>query len=401
VPSVSQQLELIMRGVVEVFTPDGLREKLERSERSGKPLRVKLGIDPTSPDIHLGFTVVLRKLRAFQDLGHTAVLIIGDYTARVGDPSERDRTRPRLEPKEIDANAATYLDQVKKILDFDRLEVVRNGDWFSKLSFDDIMRLASQVTVARLLERDDFSNRYKAGSAISLHEFFYPLMQGYDSVMVKSDVEIGGTDQTFNVCIGRDFQRAAGQEPQVAITLPLLVGADGTEKMSKSLGNVVGITDPPNDMFGKVMSIPDALMENYWTLLTAKPMDEVRQILADHHPMDAKRALAFEITRDFHGEAAARAASDEFARVFQQRDLPSDMNQTTTPAPDEERWIVRAMVDQGLASSGADARRLIKQGAVSVNDRKITDLEYRLPLDQEIILQVGKRRFHKFLPRKD
>ena len=399
--SVREQLDLIMRGVVEVFTPDGLRQKLEQSERSGKPLRVKLGIDPTSPDIHLGFTVVLRKLRAFQDLGHTAVLIIGDYTARVGDPSGQDRTRPRLEPCQIDANAQTYLDQVRNILDFDRLEVVRNGDWFSKLSFDQIMSLASQVTVARLLERDDFANRYRAGSPISLHEFFYPLMQGYDSVMVKSDVELGGTDQTFNVCVGRDFQRVAGQDPQVAITMPILVGTDGTEKMSKSLGNVIGITDPPNDMFGKVMSIPDALMENYWTLLTAKPMDEVRRLLSDDHPMDAKRALASEITRDFHGEDAARVAAAEFARVFQQRDLPTDMDQTTTPAPDEERWIVRVIVDHGLAPSGAEARRLIKQGAVSVNDQKITDIEYQLPLDEEIILRVGKRRFHKFVPRKD
>ena len=392
-PSLDEQLEQIMRGVVEVFTLEELKSKLKSAAAEGRPLRIKLGVDPTSPDIHLGHTVVLRKLRAFQDLGHIAVLIIGDYTARVGDPSGRDRTRPRLAAEEIEANAATYLDQVRKILDFDRLEIVRNGDWFSKLSFDEVMSLASQMTVARLLERDDFSNRYSSGTPISLHEFFYPLMQGYDSVVVRSDIEIGGTDQTFNLCVGRDLQRSAGQEPQVAVTMPLLVGTDGTQKMSKSYGNYIGVTDAPGEMYGKVMSIPDDLMENYWTLLTAHPMDDVKRMLAEDHPMDTKRALAYEITRDFHGEEAARAAAEEFSRVFQEHDLPSDMPSSRSLEAGTDVSIVDLMVDEGLASSRSEARRLIRQNAVSVDGDKITDSDYQIRPVQGMILRVGKRRF--------
>ncbi|MFH0964675.1 MAG: tyrosine--tRNA ligase [Planctomycetota bacterium] len=397
---MGREIDLILRGVVEVFTAEELERKLVQSAQSGQPLRVKLGVDPTSPDIHLGHTVVLRKLRAFQDLGHTGVLIIGDYTARVGDPSGRDRTRPRLDPADIERNAATYLEQVRKILDLERIEIVRNGDWFAKLSFDEIMSLASQMTVARLLERDDFSNRYASGNPISLHEFFYPLMQGYDSVMVRSDIELGGTDQTFNLCVGRDFQRAAGQEPQVAVTLPILIGTDGVQKMSKSTGNYIGVTDPANEMFARVMSIPDPLMESYWTVLTSRPIEEVRGLLSIAHPMEAKKELAFEITRDFHGEDAACAASDEFTRVVQEGELPSDITPEPTPVPDEGLWIVSVIVDKGLASSSSEARRLITQGAVSLDGVKITDIDHRIFLTRSMTLRVGKRRAAILVPEE-
>ena len=409
-PSIDQQLEKIMRGVVEVFTPEELKVKLKAAEKAGRPLRVKLGVDPTSPDIHLGHTVVLRKLRAFQDLGHTAVLIIGDYTARVGDPSGRDKTRPQLTGDVIEANAATYLDQVRKILDPDRLEIVRNGDWFAGLTFDQVLALASQMTVARLLERDDFKTRYTGGSPISLHEFMYPLMQGYDSVVVRSDVELGGTDQTFNLCVGRNFQRAAGQEPQVAITMPILVGTDGKDKMSKSYGNYIGVDEPAKDMYGKVMSIPDALMENYWMLLTAHPLDEVRAMLAADHPMEAKHTLAREITRDFHGDQAAQEAAAEFARVVQKQELPEDMPTVTTtttepttttttlePEDDEKVWLVGFIADQGMAASRSEARRLIQQGAVTIDGEKVTDPEHEFVPRDGMVLKVGKRRYRKFV----
>ena len=397
---VDRQLEVIRRGVVPggIATEDDLRRKLERSLAEGRPLRVKLGVDPTAPDIHLGHTVVLHKLRQFQELGHTAVLIIGDYTAMVGDPSGRSKTRPILSYADVEANAATYVDQVASILRSDRLEVVRNGDWFRKMTFLEVMRLAAKMTVARLLERDDFARRYAAGTPISVHELLYCLMQGQDSVEVKADIELGGTDQTFNLLVGRKLQSDAGLEPQVCITHPILPGLDGADKMSKSLGNHIGVTDPPSGpdgMFDKTMSIPDAVMRDYFVLLTDLPLDEIDAILAGH-PRDAKARLATELVSTYHSPQAAREAAAEFDRVFRDGSLPKDIPQHRVAPADIQRgrvWIVRLLTASGLATSGAEARRLIQQGAVTLDGQRITDVDAHLQLATGQTLRVGKRRF--------
>jgi len=402
---VEQQLALIRRGVVPggIVTEEELLRKLESSLREGRPLRVKLGVDPTAPDIHLGHTVVLRKLRQFQDLGHTAVLIIGDYTAMVGDPSGRTKTRPQLTYDQVEANAKTYVDQVARVLRRDRLEVVRNGDWFRKMTFLDVLRLAGKMTVARMLERDDFAQRHAAGSPIALHEFLYCLMQGRDSVEIRADIELGGTDQTFNLLVGRDLQRDAGQEPQVCVTTPILPGLDGTQKMSKSLGNHIGVTDPPADMFGKVMSIPDPLMLHYFVLLTAVPLEEIDALLAGH-PRQAKARLAREIVASYHSSDAAQAAADEFDRVFREGELPAEMPSCVLHPADLEDgkvWIVRLVVASGLAPSSSEARRLIQQGAVSLDGARTDDIEARLELRGGEILRVGRRKFARiFLPER-
>ncbi|MBM4042209.1 MAG: tyrosine--tRNA ligase [Planctomycetes bacterium] len=400
-PDVDRQLDTIRRGVVPggIVTEDELRRKLERSLADREPLRVKLGVDPTAPDIHLGHTVVLRKLRQFQDLGHTAILIIGDYTAMVGDPSGRSKTRPQLTLEEVEANAATYVAQVGHILRPDRLQVVRNGDWFRRLTFLDVLRLAGKITIARLLERDDFAKRLAKADPISLHECLYCLMQAQDSVEIRADVELGGTDQTYNLLVGRDFQRDAGQEPQVCITTPILPGLDGVEKMSKSLGNHIGVTAAPPDMFGKLMSIPDNLMREYYTLLTSIPLDEVESILAGH-PRDAKSRLAKEITAFYHTPEAAESAAAEFDRVFRDHALPDDIiTVRVDPAIIEPTgvWIVRLIVSVGMASSTSDARRLIAQGGVTLDGTRITDVDARLKLSGGETLRVGKRRFARLV----
>ena len=395
-----RQLEAIRRGVVPggITTEDDLRRKLERAIADARPLRVKLGVDPTAPDIHLGHTVVLRKLRQFQDLGHTAVLIIGDYTAMVGDPSGRSKTRPVLSYADVEANANTYVDQVSTVLRRDRLEVVRNGDWFRKMTFLQVLQLASKMTVARMLERDDFATRYAAGSPISVHEFLYCLMQGQDSIEVKADVELGGTDQTFNLLVGRTLQRDAGLEPQVCITTPILPGLDGTEKMSKSLGNHIGVTDPPSGpdgMCGKLMSIPDALMRDYYILLTDLPLDQIDALLAGH-PRDAKARLAAEIVAFYHSPDAARQAADDFDRVFRQGKTPTDMPDHHVRPADLQGgriWIVQLVAGAGLAASNSEARRLIAQGAVSLDGDKITDVDAHVRIATGQVLRVGKRRF--------
>jgi len=406
---VEEQLEQIRRGVPPggIIHEDELRTKLERALSRQRPLRVKLGVDPTAPDIHLGHTVVLRKLRQFQDLGHTAVLIIGDYTAMVGDPSGRSKTRPQLTYADVEANARTYIEQVSKVLRTDRLEVVRNGDWFRKMTFLEVLRLASKMTVARMLERDDFAKRYSAGNPIALHEFLYCLMQGYDSVQVRADVELGGTDQTFNLLVGRDLQRDAGQEPQVCVTTPILPGLDGVQKMSKSLGNHVGVTDPPSGpdgMFGKIMSIPDDLMRDYFILLTNLPTDEIETILAGH-PRDAKARLATEITAFFHGREAARAAAEEFDRVFRERQLPDEIPECHVPPDllkDGKVWIVALVAATGFVASRSEARRLIAQGGVSLDGERITDVEAQVALRGGEVLRVGKRRFARIqLPQTE
>lgn len=394
------QLARIRRGVTPggIVTEDELLSKLQNALSRQQPLRVKLGVDPTAPDIHLGHTVVLRKLRQFQDLGHTAILIIGDYTAMVGDPSGRSKTRPQLTYADVEANARTYIEQVSKVLRADRLEVVRNGDWFRKMTFLEVLRLASRMTVARMLERDDFARRYADGNPIALHEFLYCLMQGYDSVQVRADVELGGTDQTFNLLVGRDLQRDAGQQPQVCITTPILPGLDGGQKMSKSLGNHVGVTDPPggpDGMFGKLMSIPDTLMRDYFILLTDVPTDEIEAILAGH-PRDAKARLAAEITASFHGREAAQAAAKDFDRIFRERELPEEIPDHTVP-PDliegGKVWIVALVASTGFVASRSDARRLIVQGGVSIGDQRVTDADAQLALHGGEVLRIGKRRF--------
>jgi len=399
-----EQLARLRRGAVDITTEEELLEKLRCSEKTGEPLRVKLGVDPTSPDIHLGHTVVLRKLREFQDLGHKAVLIIGDGTARVGDPSGQNKTRPTPTPEEIEENARTYLDQVSCVVDVESAEIVRNGEWFSKLSFEELLALAAKVTVARILERDDFERRWRANQPIYLHELLYPVMQGYDSIMVRADVELGGTDQTFNLLMGRQMQRETGCDPQVTLTLPILVGLDGTEKMSKSLGNYVGVTDAPEDMYGKIMSIPDELMESYFELLTSIPQEEYASTLKESHPRDAKAQLAAAIVSDFHDEDAAKRAAEHFDRVFRRKENPEEMTTTTTPfsttstaSPSSEEpagvWIVDLIRAADFASSNSEARRLISQGAVRLDGERITDSTARVKVEGGEVLQVGKKRF--------
>ena len=395
-----EQLDLLKRGTDALYSEAELSDRLKGAAESGRQLRVKLGMDPTAPDIHLGHSVVLRKMRQFQDLGHRAVLIIGDYTARIGDPSGVNKTRPVLSGDDIDRNAQTYFDQAGKILDTspEKLEVRPNGEWLKDLSFADVLKLASQMTVARMMERDTFEQRFKAGEPIGVHEFLYPLMQGYDSVCIEADVELGGTDQTFNNLVGRGMQEKAGQKPQIALIMPILVGLDGTEKMSKSKGNYIGITDQPNDMFGKVMSIPDSLMANYYTLLTDVPASEVA-VLCDGeqtHPRQAKAKLGQLIVEQYYGPEAAEAAEAEFSRIFSEGNKPTDMPDVAVPAGGVK--LVDLMVSAGFAKSKGEARRLIGQNAVSIDDVKITDAEAEVtPADSGKVLQVGKRRFGKLV----
>jgi len=393
-----RQLGALRRGAVEIYTEDDLRAKLAGAFHAGRPLRVKLGMDPTAPDIHLGHTVVMGKMRQFQDLGHKAVLIIGDYTARVGDPSGVDHTRPVLSEEQIEENAHTYLGQAGRVLDLskERIEIRRNSEWLADLSFADVLRLAANMTVARMLERDSFERRYKAGDPIGVHEFLYPLMQAHDSVAVEADVELGGTDQTFNCLAGRELMRAAGQEAQVVLTMPLLVGLDGTEKMSKSKGNYVGVTDSPREMFGKLMSIPDGLMENYFTLLTRVPMDEIRRALRTDHPRDAKQRLARTVTAHYHGEAAADAAAEDFRRVFAEHEQPSDIPETVVPAEELEDGrigLARLMTLAGFTGSNSEAMRLIRQGAVRLDDQPLKDPKAFVEVTPGAVLRVGKRRW--------
>ena len=362
-------------------------------------MRIKLGLDPTAPDIHLGHTVVLRKMRQFQDLGHKAVLIIGDYTARIGDPSGVNKTRPVLDTADIEANARTYFEQAGRILDTseEKLEVRYNSEWLSKLTFADVLKLASQMTVARMMERDSFEKRYKSNTPIGVHEFLYPLMQGYDSVCIKADVELGGSDQTFNTLVGRNMQEHYDQPSQIVMIMPILVGLDGVEKMSKSKGNYVGITDSPTEMFGKIMSIPDSLMENYLTLLTDTPPKDISTLIdaSITHPRQAKATLGRLIVEQFHGEAAASEASDEFDRVFAKKQVPTDLPDVRPPSPQTD--IISLVMSASFAKTTSEARRLIQQGAVSLDDNKITDVKAVLDLKDGMILQVGKRRFGKIV----
>lgn len=397
---VDEQLRVISNGVADLVPESDMKRKLAE----GRPLRIKLGVDPTAPDLHLGHAVPLRKLRQFQDLGHTVVLIIGDFTALIGDPSGRNSTRPPLTPEAIDANAETYVEQAFRILDPDRTELVRNSSWLSKLDFADLLRLTSLFTVARVLERDDFSKRYQSQQSISLHEFLYPVAQAYDSVAVRSDVEIGGTDQLFNLLAGRELMEKQGMEPQVALTLPLLEGTDGTQKMSKSYGNYVGLTDEPDAMFGKIMSIPDALMVKYFRLCTTLPASEVDSIQAalsdgSGHPNALKRRLGREIVTLYHGTESAQAAEGAFDRVFKEHQAPEDTPEVALTL-DDEVYLPGLLHQLSMVSSAGEGRRLIDQGGVRIDGEAIESRTYTCARGRiyGAVLQVGKRRFVRILP---
>ncbi|MBE3581214.1 MAG: tyrosine--tRNA ligase [Thermoanaerobacteraceae bacterium] len=402
-PEVSRQLAVLRRGAAEIVPEEELAHKIRRSLASGRPLRVKLGLDPTAPDIHLGHTVVLHKLRQFQELGHHVIIIIGDFTGRIGDPTGKSETRRQLSEEEVLANAETYKEQIFKILDPAKTEIAFNSTWLKKLTFAEVIELAAKITVARMLERDDFAKRYREGRPISVHEFFYPLMQGYDSVALQADVELGGTDQKFNLLMGRHLQREYGQEPQVALMMPILVGLDGVQKMSKSLGNYIGINEPPAEMYGKVMSLPDELMLTYFELVTPLSLEEVEAVrrglaVGELHPRDAKMYLAREIVKFYHGQEAAYEAEVEFRRVFQEKDMPSDMPEMVVA--EDSVWLPRLLVRAGLASSTSEARRLIVQGAVKVGGSRVTDPEAEIAITPGMVLQAGKRKFVR-LRRQD
>ncbi len=392
-----EQLLRLRRGCAEIISEEDLLAKL----RLGRPLRVKLGLDPSAPDLHLGTAIVLRKMRQFQDLGHEAIIVIGDFTGMIGDPTGKKQSRPMLSPEEIAANAQTYREQYGLILDAVRTRVTFNSQWLGALSFADVIRLASRTTVARILERDDFTTRLRGGVPIHLHELLYPLCQGYDSVALEADVELGGTDQKFNNLMGRDLQREVGQPPQVVVLTPLLTGLDGVEKMSKSLGNAIGITEPPSEMFGKAMSIPDALMPDYFEYATDVPTEEVAAIregleAGTLHPRDAKRRLASAIVAVWHGDEAARTAGAAFERLFVGKELPDEIPEAFVPAdeaPGGQIRLVRLLVVAGLAESNGEAKRLISQGGVSLDGDKVHDVEAVVPLRQGLVLKVGRRRF--------
>jgi len=396
---IEEQIEYLKRGVVDLIREDDLRRKLERSVETGHPLRVKLGADPTAPDLHLGHTVVLRKLRQFQELGHTVIFLIGDFTGMIGDPTGRSATRPPLSREEIEANAETYKQQVFKILDPERTVIEFNSRWLGALRSEEWIRLTAKVTVAQILEREDFQKRLREGSPISLHELLYPVAQAYDSVVLGADVELGGTDQKFNLLVGRDLQREFGQEPQVVMTVPLLVGTDGVQKMSKSYGNYIGITEPPEQIYGKIMSISDEVMWTYYELLTDVPPEELTRWRAEAeagrlNPRDVKAQLARRLVAEFHSEAAARRAEEEFTRIFRERGLPSEIPIFPLSASVGERVeLARVLVQSGLAPSMREARRLIEQGGVQVNGERVRDPRAHIVVTPEFLLQVGKRRF--------
>jgi len=406
-PGVDEQLNYIKKGLAELIREEELRERLIEAQKAGRPLRVKAGFDPTAPDLHLGHTVLLRKMKHFQDLGHTAIFLIGDVTARIGDPTGRNVTRPPMSREQIESNTGTYLEQVFKILDRDKTEVRHNSEWLDALRFDDIVRLNSRYTVARILERDDFAKRYKEGAPISMHELLYPLAQAYDSVMLKCDVELGGTDQKFNLLVGREIQKDFGQPPQIVATTPLLRGLDGVNKMSKSLNNYIGITEPPEVMFRKVMQISDELMWEYWELLTDRSAAEIAEMkrragAGELHPMEAKMELARQIVADFHSAADAERAAEEFTRVVRQGEVPADIVEVSWPtevivamAPGAGGRVALVRVDRLLAKinltdSVSEAARKRKEKAVSIDEKVVTEPVYSLESGKHIV-RVGKK----------
>ena len=401
--NIQKQMELISSGAVEVIPEEEMRAKVERSIATGKPLVIKLGVDPTSPDLHVGHAVPLNKLRHFQELGHQVVLLIGDFTALIGDPTEQDTTRPVLTPEQVEANARTYVEQAGKIIDTSRARLVRNSEWLAPLKFRDILSLTSKFTVARVMERDDFSRRLSEEKPLGLHEFLYPVMQAYDSVALEADVEIGGTDQKFNLLAGRNLMRSMGMEPQCVVTLPLLEGTDGVQKMSKSLGNDVGLTDPPDEMFGKVMSIPDEMIWKYFALVTKVPPPEVEAMREEvtgggMNPRDAKERLAWEVTGVYWGAEEADRARDRFRSVFSRKELPEEAEVVVLDRSclkDGRVWVVELLLQLGMAPSKGEARRLIEGGGVSIDGVKVTDTELELTpeaIDGKLV-RKGRKQF--------
>ena len=399
-PTINEQIDLIKRGTFEIIPEEDLLKKLERSISEGKPLNIKLGCDPSRPDLHIGHSVVLRKLAQFQSLGHQAILIIGDFTGMIGDPSGRNVTRPALSLQETRENGQSYLEQASKILNKDKTKIVYNSDWLGKMSFEDVIKLASKYTVARIIERDDFTKRFKAGEPISIHEFLYPLAQAMDSVAIKSDVELGGTDQKFNLLVGRDIQREYGLEPQVIITTPLIVGTDGVEKMSKSYNNYIGISESAQNIFGKTLSIPDSLIYNYYELATDisnEELDKIKNQLKDPsvNPRDLKRQLAKTLVRMYHNQNAANEAEKEFDKIFIKKEVPEDIPEYKFENPKEIINILDLITTVNLAGSKGEARRLVIQGGISIDGNKITDITANISITGEQILKVGKRKFIK------
>jgi tyrosyl-tRNA synthetase len=397
---IREQMAELARGASEVLLPAELETKL----KSGRRLKIKAGFDPTAPDLHLGHTVLINKMRQFQQFGHEVIFLIGDFTGMIGDPSGRNATRPRLTPEEIKSNARTYEQQIYRILDPERTRIDFNSRWFGPMSAAGLIEIAAQHTVARMLERDDFSKRYQSNQPIAVHEFLYPLVQGYDSVALQADVELGGTDQKFNLLVGRQLQQHYGQEPQVVLTMPLLEGLDGVNKMSKSLGNFIGINDAADDMFGKLMSISDELMWRYFELLSFRPLSDIaalRKAVDDgRNPRDVKFELAAEIVARFHDEAAAAQAQSNFQARFAQKTLPSDLPLTQLRAPDGQLTLAAALTAAGLAASGSEARRKIAEGAVRIDGEKVTDVALRLNVGETHILQIGPRRFARVVLEK-
>ena len=398
--NIEKSLEIIKRGTVEIIPEEELIAKLKEK----RPLRIKLGIDASGPDIHLGFAVVLNKLRDFQELGHTAILIVGDFTGKIGDPSGRSKTRPQLTDEEIKKNMKNYTEQIFMILRKDRTEFRYNSEWLEKLSPSDIIRLSSKITVARMLERDDFSKRYKSQLPVYLHEFLYPIFQAYDSVAIKADVEIGGTDQTFNFMIAREMMREMDITPQVILTMPLLVGLDGTMKMSKSYGNYIGIKEPPREMFGKTMSIPDELIESYFELALHYPKEQIHSVKKElkdkkSNPRDVKFRLAREIVTLYHNEKEAKKAACEFEKIFKMKELPDEIPEFSIKSRGKSIWIIKLLTDTDMANSNSEARRLIDQGGVEIEGKRIADTNTEINIDKPFLLKVGKRRFLKILPK--
>jgi len=395
--STEEQLKLINRGTEEVIPEQQLIDKLNNSAKDNKPLQVKLGCDPSRPDLHVGHGVVLRKLRHFQDLGHQSILVIGDFTAMIGDPSGRNKTRPQLTLEETKANAQSYIEQAGRILDLDKLKIVFNSDWLNKMNFSDVIKLSSHYTVARMLERDDFTKRYQSEAPISIHEFMYPLAQGMDSVHLRADIELGGTDQKFNLLVGRDLQKEYDQEPQVVITLPLLEGTDGHDKMSKSYGNDIGLTDSPDDMYGKSMSINDDMIFKYFTLAADADDDLLNQVEKDlndstFNPRDAKRLLARTLVELYYDNDSALKAEQHFDQVIVNKDNPDDMSEYSL---DEDMNIIDVLHNSELVGSKSEARRLLNQGAIRIYGERVSDMELILSKGNEYIIKVGKRRFLK------
>ena len=396
--TIDEQISLIERGTVDVVSREDMVRKLKKSSESGVPLKIKAGFDPTAPDLHLGHTVLIQKMKHFQDLGHDINFLIGDFTGMIGDPTGKSETRKPLTLDDVEKNAETYKEQIFKVLDPEKTTVVFNSTWLGKLTSYDMIKLASQLTVARMLEREDFRVRFENQKPISIHEFMYPLIQGYDSVALEADVELGGTDQLFNLLMGRDLQRSWNQEPQVVITMPLLEGLDGVNKMSKSLGNYIGITETADDIYGKVLSISDTLMFRYYELLSDLSAAEIEVLAQDmqegrRHPKDVKKMLARELTARFYGEEDSARAEESFEQVFKHRGLPDNIPELILKAADGEIWLPKLLVEAGLTGSTSEARRMIKQQAVSLNSEKILDTAFSVQPEGEVLVKVGKRRF--------